>query len=264
MPAATIDSAHPMPPPAEGSSILAACLRRCASLGWRVVVTSPAETHLFTRSIARFWERRLDPVQHAQWAAAYRAFNGGRERAYDRASWRILAVDSDRRVVGAITARFFCGEVVQEHLYLAHLLEGTGVVFRDACEVALAEQFAAAQGVGRMPAEISHWSVEGGEHARLLALTLSRAMLALAAAFDHPLTVLAANHRRPEFRRLMRWGAIPLGRGGHYYLPPFLHRTSGASYRLMVIDSAKLGARTQESVADLEVLRASCPIISLP
>jgi hypothetical protein len=264
MSAVTIDSAHPLPPSAGTSSVLAACLRRGAQQGWRLVVTAPAEARFFLRSRARFWERRIDPAQHAQWAGAYRVFVGGRERAYDRASWRVLAVDDDRRVVGAITARFFCGELVQQHLFISDLLESASEVFRDACEIALADHFAAAQGVGRMPAEISHWSVALGADEKLLGLTLTRAVLALGAAFDHPLAVLAVNHRRAEFRRLQRWGAVPLGREGSYYLPPFVHRASGGSYRLMVVDTAKLGARTTAAAADLEVLRTSCPIISVP
>jgi hypothetical protein len=264
MPAVTIDSAHPLPPPTKGSSVLAACLRRCTALGWRVAVTTPSESRLFAKGISRFWERRIEPVQHAQWSSAYRLFCGGRERAYDRSSWRILAIDRDRRVVGAITARVFCGEVRHEDLHVSQLLETAGSVFRDACEVALAERFAAAQAAGRTPIEISHWGVLSGPHAALLSLTLLRAMGALTAAFDRPVAIVTANHRRGEFKRLTRWGARPLGREGQYFLPPFVHRASGASLRILVVDTAQLGARGQEAAADLEVLRTTCPILSAP
>lgn len=263
-PTATIDSAHPLPPPAEDSSRLAACLRRCAQLGWRVVVTTPTEAQFFVHGISRFWERRLDALQHAQWAGAFRAFAGGRERAVDRASWRILVVDADQRVVGAVTARFFCSEIRRSDLHLSHLLEGSSTIFRDACEVALAERFALVQETGRTPVEISHWGVREGEHTALLWVTLQCAMGALLAAFERPVAIATANHRRGEVKRLTRWGAKPLGREGQYFLPPFVHRASGASLRILVIDMLELKARLAAGIEDLEVLRANCPIISTP
>ncbi len=238
-------------------------LGRIAALGFRLVITAPAESRTFARGLRRFPERRVDPVAPASWDEAYRQFRGGGDLPLDRGSWRILAVDPEGGVAGAITARFFCGEVVRSYVHAYSLLEGSGPVFRDECELAIAETFAGAVRENRTAAEISHWTVADGRHAVLVAATLGRAMEALSAAFDAPVGVVAANHRRREVGRLLRLGGVPLGRAGKFSLPPFPHHPSGAWFRLMLIDAEAFRGRLRAAaIADLARLRTHCPIFS--
>jgi len=175
----------------------------------------------------------------------------------------MLAADRDDRVVGAITARFFSGEVVRSQVHAYSLLETSGPVFREECELAMAEMFAAAMRENRTAAEISHWATAGGRHAPLVAATVGRAMEALTAAFDAPIGVVAADHRRGEVARLLRLGGVPLGRAGKFALPPFGHHPSGAWLRLLLVDAEVFRGRLRAaSVADLALLREHCPVIS--
>ena len=241
-----------------------ACLNRCAAAGVRLVVTLPSNPRVFTRSIGRFADRRIDCAAHKQWDAAYRAFCGRTMQPHDRGSWRILAVDREDRVVGAITGRFFCGEVRQEYLHVLSLLNTTGPVFREHCELAVSELIAACEQQGRTLAEISHWAVAPVWHAALISVTLMRAMGALAAAFEAPVALLAADNRVEEVSRLMRLGSAPLGVAGHSCLPPFVHHESGAWLRLLVLDAALFQARNKGSpVADLALLRERAAFISV-
>src|SRR3954468_11011440 len=112
--------------PEIAKSRFAACLSRCAAAGFRLIVTAPSHSRAFARGLKRFPERRVDLTTHLQWDTAYRVFNGHGLQPHDRGSWRILVVDRDDRVVGAITARFFCGDVVPEYQHLPALLETTG------------------------------------------------------------------------------------------------------------------------------------------
>src|SRR4029079_17204068 len=80
----------------------AACLRRCAAAGFRLIVTAPSHSRAFARGLKHFPERRIDLAAHVQWDTAYRVFNGHSRQPHDRGSWRILVVDRDDRVVGAI------------------------------------------------------------------------------------------------------------------------------------------------------------------
>lgn len=249
--------------PAALASRFAACLRRCRQAGLRLVVTTPADSIAFARGICRFPRRQIDPGAHLQWEAAYRAFCGQEIQAHDRGSWRILAVDRDDRVVGAITARFFCGEIHAHYLQVLSLLDTTGPVFREHCELAVSEVMAASTADRRTPAEISHWAVAPVWHAALIAVTLVRAMGALVAAFDAPLAILAADNRRGEVNRLMRLGCKPLSLAGHSCLPPFVHHESGAWLRLLVLDARVSEARNAyPSTSDLALLRKHASIIS--
>jgi hypothetical protein len=257
-------SATRLPVSTAATSRFAVCLRRCAAAGIRLIVTTPSDTRAFHRGLSRFPERRSDPTEHVQWETAYRVFCGRGREPHDRGSWRILAVDHDDRVVGAITARFFCGEFVPEYLHMFSLLETTGPVFREHCEMAVGEVVAAAARLRRTPAEISNWAVAPGWHAALVAVTLARAMGALVAAFDAPLVILAADNRRGEVARLMRLGGAPLGLGGRYALPPFVHHTTGAWLRLLLVDAPAFHVRCHSApAADLALLRVRAPIISM-
>lgn len=242
-------------------SVLAAALRRCDRAGLRLVVTAPAEVHTFSAGIRRFPERLIEPTAHARYDRAYRNFNRGVGRGHDPASWRLLMFDARSQVVGAITARFFCGEVGLEYVHALSLLAGYPPSFRNECHEAVTEAFARAQRHARTPAEISDWSVRG-PHARLVLATLIRAMLALGVAFELPLVLVAANHERGELAHFIRWPASPLGRQDKFYLPPFVHRASGARLRLLLLDSSALGGRLCGAAVDLGVLRECCPIIS--
>ena len=251
-------------PAARTATRFGACLSRCAAAGVRLVVTLPSNPQLFRRGIGRFSERRLDVAAHQQWDAAYRAFCGRTVQSHDRGSWRILAVDREERVVGAITGRLFCGDVMQEYLHVLSLLDTTGPVFREHCELAVSEVIAACQQRGRTVAEISHWAVAPVWHAALISVTLMRAMGALVAAFDAPVALLAADNRVAEVSRLMRLGSTPLGVAGHSCLPPFVHHESGAWLRLLVLDAAVFNARNKGSpIADLALLRERAAIISV-
>jgi hypothetical protein len=180
----------------------------------------------------------------------------------DRGSWRVLVMDSRWRIVGALTARFFCGEVSREHLHALSLVAGHAMNFRTECDLAISETFARAQRYARTPAEISHWSVAQGRHARLVTVTLFRAMMALGVAFDLPLVLLAAEHEHGELARFMRWATAPLGRQGRPYLPPFVYRLDHR-LRLLLLDTSALGSRLRGAAIDLGVLRERCSIISL-
>ena len=249
--------------PAPATSRLAACLRRCTAAGFRLVITTPSQTNAFSAGVKRFPERQVDVTQHVQWDTAYRVFNGHSRQPHDRGSWRILVVDRDDRVVGAITARFFCGEIKSEFQHLPDLLETTGPVFREHCELAIADVISASQRAGRTPAEVSHWAVSPGWHAALVAVTLMRAMGALAQAFDSPVVMLAGDNRRGEVTRLMRLGCEPLGLDGRWCLPPFVHHRTGAWLRLLLADAVQFHARSgSASWADLELLRERATIIS--
>jgi hypothetical protein len=255
----SVQRTAPPPPPTR----FAACLRRCSSLGIRLVVLAPADTAAFARGISRFPQRRADLGTHVQWETAYRIFCGRGRQAHDRGSWRILAVDRDDRVIGAITARFFCGEVQPQYLHVLSLLDDTGPVFREHCELAVSEVMGATSRAGRTPAEISHWAVAPVWHAGWISATLVRAMKALVAAFDAPVIVMAADNRRSEVNRLMRLGSVPLSLQGHSCLPPFVHHESGAWLRLLVLDAAKVQARGDDtSAVDLALLRERASIIS--
>jgi hypothetical protein len=245
------------------SSRFAVCLRRLSSVGLRLIVTAPGDNVMFARGIRLFPGRRIDVSAHVQWETAYRVFCGRGRQPHDRGSWRILAVDRDDRVVGAITARFFCGNVDQQYLHVLSLLDMTGPVFREHCELAISELIAASTKAARTPAEISNWAVSPVWHAGLIAVSLVRAMGALVAAFDAPLVIMAADNRRGEVNRLMRLGCTPLSVGGHSCLPPFVHHESGAWLRLLALDTAGVQARAGDtSTADLALLRERVAIIS--
>ena len=245
------------------ASRFVACLRRLSSVGLRLIVTAPGDSVTFARGIQLFPGRRIEVGAHVQWETAYRIFCGRGRQPHDRGSWRILAVDRDDRVVGAITARFFCGNVDHQYLHVPSLLDMTGPVFREHCELAVSELIAASAKAERTPAEISHWAVSPVWHAGLIAVSLMRAMGALLAAFDGPLVIMAADNRRGEVNRLMRLGCTPLSVGGHSCLPPFVHHESGAWLRLLALDTAGIMTRAGDtSVADLAVLRERVAIIS--
>lgn len=243
-------------------SVLSAALNRCARAGLRVVVMAPGDVRAFSRGITRFPERLIEPVTFGRYGRAYRSFTGLPEESHDRGSWRILVLDAKYHVVGAITARFFCGDIAREYLYTSALVSGCSAVFRNECDQAVGETFARAQRYSRTPAEISHWSIAEGPHVELIGVTLIRAMVALAVGFDLPLAIAAANHERGEFARFMRWAMTPLGRSGKFYLPPFVSRGNGARLRLLVIDTSALGTRLRGAAIDLGVLRERCPIVS--
>lgn len=256
-------AATPAATPATAASRFASCLRRCAAAGFRLVVTAPAQHRSFVRGLERFPERRIDLTEHVQWDTAFRVFHGHTRESHDRGSWRILVVDRDDRVVGAITARFFCGGVLREHQLLPTLLELTGPVFREHCELAIAEVVASTTRAGRTPAEVSDWSVAPGWHAPLVAVTLMRAMVALAAAFEAPVVMLAGDNRRGEVTRLMRLGCEPLGLDGRFCLPPFVNHRTGAWLRLLLVDASRFNARSRGTpAADLGLLRQHATIVS--
>jgi predicted Fe-S protein YdhL (DUF1289 family) len=253
------------PPASSGTrSLFAAGLQRCTARGIRFFITAPSDLRAFSHSINRFPERVVDPCSHAQWETDYRVFCGrGRER-HERGSWLILAVGADDRVLGAITARFFRSELIAEYLHALTLLHGTGPVLREYAEKAIADAFVGAIRAGRTPGEISHWSVDPGPDAALIGATLVRAMSALAAAFDSPLVIIAADHRRGEVARLMRHGSAPLGCAGRFSLPPFVNHVTGAWLRLLLVDVPTFQLRSRcEPAADLALLRQRVPIISL-
>ena len=260
---ATSSDASPGPRPALRPARLELALQRCASAGVRLVITTPADTRTFAAGLALFPERRIDLTEHVQWETAYRLFCGRSRLPHERGSWRVLAVDRDRRVIGAITARFFTAEAVGDYLFAKTLLEPAGPVFREHCELAIGEAFAAAQSRGRTPGEVSHWAVEPDKHAPLIAVALARAIGALAGAFRSPLVVLAADHRRGDVARLMRCGAAPLGRAGKFSLPPFVHQPTGAWLRFLLLETAVYQARLHSDAAkDLAVLRDQIPVVS--
>lgn len=260
-PAAPVERV-PGPELQPAKSILAAALRRCARVGLRLVVTAPGDVDTFSSGLVRFPERIVEATAHDRYTRAYRMFSDAASQVHDQASWRVLVLDESSHVVGAVTARFFCGDIGMEYVNALSLLAGYAPVLRNECALAVNEVFARAQRHARTPAEISHWAVASGPHARLILATLSRAMLALATAFDLPLAILAANHERGEMAHLVRWPAAPLGRQGKFYLPPFVHRATGARLRFLVIDSSALGGRLRMAAADLAVLRERCPIVS--
>lgn len=241
-----------------------ACLRRFVAAGYRLIVTTPPDARAFERGLERFPERHVDPAEHARWETAYRLFCGRSRLPSDRGSWRLLAVDHDDRVVGAISARLFCGEFVPEYLHLRTLLESTGPVFREHCEMAIADVVAAGGRLGRTPAEVSGWAVVPGRTASLVAATLARAMAALFAAFEAPLVMVAADNHRGEGARLMRRGAGHLGLAGRFALPPFVHHASGTWVRLLLIDAPTYFARSGlVADTDLPLLREQAGFVSV-
>jgi hypothetical protein len=247
----------------SASSRFDSCLRRFTSAGFRFVITAPSDVRAFGEGLSRFPERHIDPAAHVQWETDYRVFCGRGRQPHDRGSWRILAVDREDRVVGAITARLFCGSFVPEYLHLNTLLESTGPVFREHCQLAMAEVATAANLAGRTAVEISSWAVSPGWHAALVGVCLARAMGALTAAFNAPLVVLAADNRRGEVARLMRLGAAPLGMAGRYSLPPFVHHPTGAWLRLLLLDAPTFQVRCGgKPKLDLALLREQASIIS--
>ena len=249
-------------PPFAARSLFGVYLRRLAASGVRLVLNTPADARRFARGLSYFPDRQIDPPAHAQWETAYRVACDRGRHPHDRGSWHLLAVDRDDRVVGAVTARFFCGEVAGEYLHLNTLLATAGPDIHEQCELAVAELFAASVRDRRTPAEISDWCIRPGRHAALVAATLMRAMSALAAAFPAPLALIAADHRRGEVARLMRLGSAPLGRAGQYSLPPFVHRASGAWLRLLLIDGPPFQARLRTAADDLTLLRTHCAVVS--
>lgn len=266
MPALTKDSSLPVSAPfpvAPERSMLRACLDRLAAIGLEVVVQAPADARTFARGLQRFPDRRIDASAHVRWDTAYRVFCGCARQPHDRGSWRILVADTDGRVYGALTARFFCGEFVRPYLHAFCLLESAAPVFREHCERAIGEVFATAQQQGRTPAEISHAEVARRPQAPLVAASLMRAMAALAAGFPAPLAIISADHHRSDVARLLRFGAAPLCEEGRLSLPPFVHHPSGAWLRLLLIDGPTFQTNCGvHSARDLAVLRARCPIIS--
>ncbi len=259
----TFSDASSAPLRARRAARLERTLRRCAAAGVRLVVTAPADTRTFAAGLAAFPERQIDLTEHVQWETAYRLFCGRARLPHERGSWRVLAADRDRRVIGAITARFFTAEAIGEYLFATTLLEPAGPVFREHCELALGEAFAAAQARGRTSGEVSHWAVEPERRAPLVAVAVARVLGALAGAFRAPLVVLAADHRRGDVARLMRRGAAPLGRAGKFSLPPFVHQPTGAWLRFLLLDTAVYQARAGGDAAqDLATLREQVPVVS--
>jgi hypothetical protein len=252
------------PSPRRALSLFDASLRRLVAAGFRLIVTTPPDARVFGRGLARFPERLVAPAEHARWETAYQLFCGRGRLPSDRGSWRLLAVDRDDRVVGAISARLFCGEFVPEYLHLRTVLESTGPVFREHCELAIADVVAAGARLGRTPAEVSGWAVTPGETAALVAATLARAMAALFAAFEAPLVMVAAANHRGEGARLMRRGAGHLGLAGRFALPPFVHHASGTWVRLLLIDAPTYFARSGlVADTDLGLLREQVGIVSV-
>lgn len=265
MPAVLLDPSSSRRPRSvvRSTSRFASCLERLTAAGFRLVITAPAETAAYARGIRRFPDRQVDRGRHGRWDAAYRAFCGRDAEQHETASWRILAVDRDDQVIGAVTARFFCHDVDLGHLHVLSLLESTGPVLREHCEMAVGEVFAACARARRTPAEVSHWAVAPGWHAALVAVALGRAMGALAAAFDAPMVLLAADNRRDEGARLTRLGAASLGLTGRFSLPPFVHHASGAWIRLMLMDAATYQRLAGgDASTDLALLRDHAPLIS--
>lgn len=249
-------------PPFAARSLFGSCLEHCARAGIRLVINAPADARVFGRGLACFPHRQINPPAHAHWESAYRVFCNRGRLPHDRGSWQLLAVDDDHRVTGAITARFFCGQINREYLHVFTLLESAGPVFREHCEKAVAELFASGARSGRTPAEISHWAIQPGPHAALVGATLIRAMSALASVFPAPLAITAADHRRGEVARLMRLGGAPLGCAGKFSLPPFVHHATGAWLRLILIDAANFQARLRTTPGDADLLRTRCAIFS--
>jgi hypothetical protein len=245
------------------ASVLAACLRRLSGSHLSLVITAPLDTDSFWRGIGRFPERWIEPSLHARWDRAYRGFCGGGEQPHEPGSWRLLAFDAEARILGAVTARFFCGAVVREYVHAFSLLKGAAPALRAPCEQSVFETFAQASRHDRTPAEVSHWTSGKGRHARLVGATLQRALVALAAAFDLPVAIAAATHGSSEFSRLTRLSRLSLWRNDRHGLPPFVHQPTGARIRLVVLDTAELGSRLRAAAADLAVLRERCPILSL-
>jgi hypothetical protein len=244
------------------NSVLATALEHCERAGLRVVITAPTDVHTFSNGITRFPERLIEPTAHTRYTRLYRAFDHNVDPVQDRGSWRVLVLDSRGRIIGALTARFFCGEVSREHVHALSLVAGPPSNFRTECELAIGETFSRAQRYARTPAEISHWSVAESRHARLVTVTLFRAMMALGVAFDLPVTLFAAAHEHGALARFMRWATAPLGRQGRHYLPPFVYRAE-RRLRLLVLDTSALGSRLRGAAIDLGVLRQRCSIISL-
>jgi hypothetical protein len=235
-------------------SRLTSCLARCSAAGIRLVILAPGKDGMKVQGGERMAGRTIDARQHGKWLAAYRAFAGRVRQPSERYTWRILAVDRDDRVVGAIAGRFFNDEVDRGDLHVLNLLATTGPVFREHCEMAVSEVVGGAVKSGRTPGEISHWAVAPIWRAALVAVTLARAMGALASAFGSPVVLMAADNRRGEVNRLMRWGGTALGIAGRSCLPPFVHHESGAWLRLLVIEGQAFQSRAGTAAWDLDAL----------
>ena len=244
-------------------SRLAAGMARCAAAGIRFIITTPSCFPAGPRVAELLAGRTIDSRAHDRWLAGYRDFMGRDREADDRCTWRIVAVDREDRVVGAIAGRFFSEKVERDPLHVLGLLATTGPVFREHCELAISEIVDATLRAGRTAGEISHWGVAPIWRAALVAITLARAMGALASAFGSPVIVMAADNRRGEVNRLMRWGATALGIAGRSCLPPFVHHESGAWLRLLVLEGHVFQARAGGVAAtDLNLLGAIAHVIS--
>ncbi len=243
---------------------LALCLRRGAAVGCRIVVLAPHLASDPAVSAARFPERAIKPEAHVFWETGRRLLLRAPTTAADRAAWHVIAVNREGVVVGTVSARFFGDETPFPALRIMLLADAAGPIFREQCELAVKETHEAARGTGRMFGEFSDWSVAPGPHRRRVGTMLVRAAAALAAGFDNPLCIYAANQLRRESEPLMRRGAAPLGRQGRFCLPPLIDQGSAAWLRIVLIDTALFHARCgTDPTAELALLRRRAAIVSV-
>lgn len=252
------------PARATSDTTLALCLRRGAAAGCRIVILAPHLASDPAASATRFPERAIKPEAHVYWETGRRLLLRAPTTAADRAAWHVLAVDREGVVIGTVSARFFADETPFPALRIMTLADAAGPIFREQCELAVQETHEAARTTGRMFAEFSEWAVAPGPRQRLVGAMLVRAAAALAAGFDNPLCIFAANQLRRESEPLMRRGAAPLGRRGRFCLPPLIDQRSSAWLRIVLIDTALFHGRCgTDPAAELALLRRRAAIVSV-
>jgi hypothetical protein len=248
--------------------------KRCRDAGLRFIVTAPADTATFARGLRFFPERVIDAGEHARWWAAYRRFRAEQYRArgvalgerdefpHDAGSWCILAVTGADEVVGALSARIFCGEVVEDYLY-------DPILVADCPEPLRAEYLAAIATVrdecrrrGAMLGELSNWSVAEAWRTSAVSPGLLHAITAFSRNFQPHCGVTLANCESGARAMLRKMGGVPFHDRTGRELPPFFHPRYQAHLELLRMNAADYAPKFRPSAEEIAQFRRESRIVS--
>lgn len=248
--------------------------KRCREAGLRFVVTAPADTATFARGIGLFSERVVSAVEHLRWCVAYRRFRaeqyrmrgvalgGNDEFPHDAGSWCILAVTDEDEVAGALSARLFCGEVVEDYLYDPVLVASCPEPLRGDYRTAIAAVRDECRRHGAVFGELSNWSVTEAWRASAVSPGLLHAITAFSRNFEPHCGVTLANCESGARAMLKKMGGVSFRDHAGGELPPFFHPDYQAHLELLKMNAAAYTPKFRPSAADVAQFRRESRIVS--
>jgi len=259
-------------PRSTHGSALQRFLAKSEQMGVTYVVCAPADVAAFARGIRSFPERIVSQDEHAFWLSLYREFRADdyrrrnvrqeslRQPGCDRGSWIVLAV-KDNVVIGANTARIFCGEILPEYLCDLDLIEPASFEVRTDYRIAIAQAATRCRAEELCFCELSHWAVAPQWRRTPVGPSLVLMLGALTTFFVPHLGIAVANCDSGAFDMLVRMGARPMRRGGQP-LPPFFHPAYGARLGLLECVTAEFIPPYRIGLDDRDAARAAMLIYS--